>query len=130
MNNDQLLSKLRGLEVEFHLPECRSNVERLDGLLHESFFEIGRSGRRWSKSDILNSLANDKLNYRIISQDFAIQVVATQIVLLSYLSANKQDSGELSRYCARTSLWQETPGGWKMRFHQGTATIEFEENAI
>jgi len=129
MSETKLLTRLRSLEIELHKPYCRSNAERLDELLHESFFEIGRSGRRWDKSAILSELPTEKLSYTIVSERFSVQVVAEQIVLLSYLSANKSESGKLSRYTARTSLWEETNQGWKMRFHQGTATSEFEENA-
>lgn len=129
MSETQLLTSLRRLEVELHQPECRSSAECLDALLHDSFFEIGRSGRRWSKSDILSDLPTEILGYSIISQGFIVQVVAEHIALLSYLSAHKSESGELSRYTARTSLWQKTNQGWKMRFHQGTATSEFKEDA-
>ena len=129
MSDDQLLSALRNLEVELHRPECRSNTERLDELLHDSFFEIGRSGRRWSRSDILNELPNENMSYNIVSREFSIHVVTEKTVLLTYQSANKREPGELSRFCARTSLWQETPGGWKMRFHQGTDISEFRGNA-
>ena len=128
MSENQLLDELRSLEVELHQPVCRSIADRLNAILHESFYEIGRSGRRWNKADILSELPTAKSNYKIISQDFSFQVVEEQVFLLSYLSAHKSESGQLSRYCARTSLWQKTRQGWKMRFHQGTAVPEFAVN--
>lgn len=128
MNEHQLLSKLQSLEIELHQPGCRTNAERLDALLHDSFFEIGSSGRKWSKKDILEELPKENPNHIIISQDYAVEEIAEKTALLTYLSANKHETGELSRYCARTSLWQYTLQGWKMRFHQGTATSAFSEN--
>ncbi len=53
MTDDTLLSHLRDLEVALHQPEVRSDASRLDELLHDSFVEFGRSGRSYSKADLL-----------------------------------------------------------------------------
>ena len=56
MTSDELLQHLKKLEIELHQPSVRTNVKRLDDLLHDSFAEIGRSGRTYSKADILAEL--------------------------------------------------------------------------
>lgn len=48
MNDDQkLCAKLSELEKQLHCLQTRNQHRVVDGLLHEAFFEIGRSGRRY-----------------------------------------------------------------------------------
>ena len=56
MEMDELLQHLREREVALHQPGVRADVNRLEELLHESFAEIGRSGRSYSRADILEEL--------------------------------------------------------------------------
>jgi hypothetical protein len=62
MNNfdndgDMLLEELRTLETELHKDETRRNRKRMETLLHPDFVEFGRSGRRYTRADVLKEFA-------------------------------------------------------------------------
>ena len=129
MDTDALLAQLRKLEVALHQLDVCCDQAQLDALLHESFLEFGRSGRRYNKADILQSLPLEAEPEVIWSQDFTVARIADGAALLTYRSANLNDTGVLSRYTLRSSLWQQSEQGWQMRFHQGTPTDPFARSA-
>jgi hypothetical protein len=47
------------------------------------------------------------------------------LALLAYSSAHMADDGTLERHTLRVALWQNTPPGWRLRFHQGTPVPGF-----
>lgn len=120
-----LLTHLRELEVALHQPDVRRDPIRVDKLLHESFTEIGRSGRSYSRSQILEFLRVETLSGPVWSQEFSVAEISDNVALLRYKSAFVDVNGQLSRHTLRASLWQRTAQGWKMRFHQGTPTDAF-----
>ena len=124
----QLLTELKELEVELHQSEIRTDTNRLDVLLHESFCEIGRSGRLYQRNDIVGEMRTESSPPLVWSQDFAVEEVAEGIALLTYRSAHMGENGMLHRHSLRSSLWQRTDLGWQMRFHQGTPTDEFSRH--
>ncbi len=121
-----LLEKLCSLEIALHQPEIRLSTERLEALLHDSFIEIGRSGRSYRKAGIIKQLLLEKTPSSIWSQDFSVEEISEGIVFLMYKSAHMHETGELTQHTNRTSLWQHTSQGWQLRFHQGTVTDAFE----
>lgn len=129
MTEDTLFEHLRGLEVALHQPAVRADIHCLDDLLHPSFVEIGRSGRRYSKADMLRELPRAQPSDAIWSQDFAVDEIADGVALLTYRSAHMDENGQLSRYTLRSSLWQRAESGWQLRFHQGTPTDGFIKTA-
>jgi hypothetical protein len=120
---------LRKLEVSLHQPELRSDRDQVDRLLHESFFEFGRSGQMYTKAEILEVLSAESSEEAIYSGDYSLTMIEDGVALLTYKSAQINAHGELSRHTLRSSLWQYTEPGWQMRFHQGTATNAFEKPA-
>jgi len=129
MNSNLLLEQLRDLEIELHQPELRSKPARLETLLHESFFEFGRSGQSYDKTEIIELLSKENSPDLIWSQEFSVAEIAEGVALLTYKSAHIDDNGELIQHSNRSSLWQHTIHGWQMRFHQGTAIDEFVAHA-
>lgn len=120
--------ELKQLEVELHQPAVRADVERLHSLLHESFVECGRSGHLYKRSEIMHEISKEVMNYSVWSQDFIATRVSEGVVLLTYKSAHVNQKGVLSRHAFRSSLWQLSGQGWKMRFHQGTPTEAFAQD--
>jgi hypothetical protein len=129
MATNDLLQNLRELELALHQPEVRRDPTRLDELLHESFSEFGRSGRSYSRADILELLSHEVSTDAIWSQDFTVAEIAEVVALLRYKSAYLDAVGELRRHTLRSSLWQRTARGWQLRFHQGTPTDAFDKSA-
>jgi hypothetical protein len=116
---------VKQLEAELHQHMVRSDAERVSKLLHKSFVECGRSGRFYKRNEILEELSKEEPEVTVWAQDFVAEEVSDGIILLTYKSAHINTEGELSSHTFRSSLWQQTPHGWQVRFHQGTPTGAF-----
>ena len=126
----ELLRKLRDLEVALHQPRTRGDAVRLRELLHPRFREIGRSGRAYSRDDVLAELVDQSQACEIFSEDYRLDQLSERLALLTYRSAHVATDGALERHSLRSSLWELTEGGgWQLRFHQGTPTEPFEAAA-
>ncbi|MFX0565884.1 hypothetical protein ACNF5A_002907 [Kosakonia cowanii] len=75
MHDDQkLCAKLSELEKQLHCLQTRNQHRVVDDLLHEAFFEIGRSGRRYDRSQVVDALINDEPGDEIHAEDEAWQM--------------------------------------------------------
>jgi len=119
---ENLLDQLRALEVELHQPAARGDAGRLDQLIHEEFQEFGRSGMVYSKADVVALLLSAEQHAHVMADTFRVRRLAADVALLTYRSAQALPDGTLHRHALRSSIWQRTPAGWQMSFHQGTAT--------
>jgi len=125
MDNEALLATLRTLEVSLHQREVRCDRAQLDRLLDPRFREYGRSGRIYTKADILAEFSGRPSIHKVWSQDFRVEALAEGLALLNYKSAHIVGNGELERFTIRSSLWEMTERGWQLLFHQGTPTERF-----
>lgn len=110
---DQVIERERALLT----PQVRRSAAWLDTLLDSEFGEIGASGRRWTRSQIIAELVAatpGEPDQPIVMAEVAGVRVAPDVVLLTYLS----DPG--GRPARRSSLWRRDRGTWRMLFHQGT----------
>ena len=128
MKHQNILSTLKQLEIELHRFSTRKDDKRLDFLLHDSFFEIGRSGITYTKSDIIKEMQNLSSELLVWSQDYDLHTLKDNTALLTYKSARITNSGNLERFCLRSSLWLLIEDDWKICFHQGTKTVPFVKN--
>jgi hypothetical protein len=130
MTDGELLHTLQQLETELHQEVTRRNASRMEALLHPDFEEFGRSGRRYSRAEVLAEFTPaGALLPAVVSQRFALRRLGEQVALLTYVSAHLDASGHACRHTLRSSLWVLTSDGWQIRFHQGTPTDGFPENA-
>jgi hypothetical protein len=125
----ELLATLQALEVELHRPAARSDAGRLDALLHPEFLEFGRSGRSYTKADILDHLLAAATHATVVSNSFALRPLGPDVALLTYRAAHRGADGGLERHTLRCSIWQRGTAGWQMSFHQGTPTEPTESDA-
>src|SRR5690349_8847948 len=100
-----MLEELRSLEAELHTIEARRDRQRMETLLHPDFVEFGRSGKRYSRADILNEFGPASVLPAVRSGDFRLDVLAEGIALLTYASAHEDADGRRSRYTLRSSVW-------------------------
>ena len=119
-----LLSELQALEVELHHPGVRCSRERLEQLLHPDFYEVGRSGRTYTRVTVTDHLAVQESQPVMESGAFALLELAPGVALLTYRSAFADSERGLSYHALRSSLWVRTSSGWQMRYHQGTPAAE------
>ncbi len=121
-DNRPVLEELISLERELHKAETRRNRKRMEALLHPDFVEFGRSGARYSRTDVLEEFGPDSTLPTIHSEHFQMVLLAEGVALLTYVSAHLDAHGNAHRHTLRSSLWVLTEAGWQMRFHQGTPT--------
>jgi len=123
--HQSLLALLVGYERQLHRPDIRRQRKVVERLLHNDFFEIGRSGKRYGKQQVIDALANETME-EIHSDDFALSALSADCVLLTYQSFNVDAQATLNK-TLRTSLWVRCEANinqWQMRFHQGTPAAQ------
>jgi hypothetical protein len=123
-NADVLLNELKDLEIELHQHETRRNRARLGALLHPDFIEFGRSGRQYSRAEVLSEFEQGSGQVKICARNFKLALLAGQSALLTYMSFHVDAAGNESRHTLRSSIWIRSEMGWQMRFHQGTPASE------
>jgi hypothetical protein len=129
METVPLLETLQSLELALHRPEVRSNRNELDRLLHPEFREFGRSGRIYERAEVLAEFADRSQAYDVWAQEFRVVPLSNVLALLTYKSAHITREGKLEHHTNRSSLWQLTQNGWRLRFHQGTPAETFLKDA-
>ncbi|MFC7049314.1 DUF4440 domain-containing protein [Emcibacter nanhaiensis] len=87
-------------------------------LLHDDFVEIGKSGRRFVKSDFPEALSGPAPAVSL--SDPELRPVTDTLALLLYTTTVTGRDGHIASQARRSSLWQLTDGRWQMIFHQGT----------
>ena len=117
---NNLLTTLRYLEELLHTDTVRRNPEKLEALLHPEFAEVGRSGTRYSRAQIIASLQEESPLPTIHASDYALAQLADDVALLTYTSAHVDEAGGRYRETYRSSIWVRNGRTWQMRFHQGT----------
>ncbi|MGX9294419.1 DUF4440 domain-containing protein [Tsukamurella paurometabola] len=101
-------------ELELMSPTTRADASRLRELLHPEFVEIGRSGRRWTRDPIIESLRAQPRERGPVVDEWDFTDITDELILVTYRT---DDGGRVSRH---SSLWDTTGPTPVMRFHQGT----------
>lgn len=104
-------------EPIFHRPEFGTTRAAFAAMVTEDFWETGASGKRYGREFILDTLAkrhsaphDDPWK----TEDFYCQEIAPNNYLLTY---TLHQGPRLTR---RATIWQRTPQGWLIAYHQGT----------
>jgi hypothetical protein len=113
-----VLLELSRREPIFHRPEFGTTRADFERMTAEDFWEVGASGRRYSRQLVL-----DELEKRFTAphddvwetSDFQCRRLGEQTYLLTYTLL--QDRARLTR---RATIWRKTQGGWQIVYHQGT----------
>jgi hypothetical protein len=108
--------KLKSFEESLWLEETRFNHSYMDNLLAENFFEFGRSGKIYSRSECL-AIEQQPILAKLPLENFKLHHVSENTVLITYISEVTYESVQRAN---RSSLWVKDNGSWKLRFHQGT----------
>ena len=117
-DDDEAVAAAIAGELRLLDPAVRRAPEQVADLLHPDFLEFGASGRRWSRPDIIEELAAEQHpgGQQAVAQvsELTGTRLAPDVVLVTYVSQSE------SRRCHRSSVWRQTPAGWRVFFHQGT----------
>ncbi|KUG51885.1 DUF4440 domain-containing protein [Serinicoccus chungangensis] len=103
------------LERSLLTGEVRSDPAAVAALLHPEWQEIGRSGRRWSREEMLAEIA--PLTDRVELEVLDVQRLPGDLVLLVWRGVGPGSS------TLRSSVWQRSGQRWQQRFHQGTPEV-------
>lgn len=114
---DEVLIELRRREPIFHRPEFGTTRADLERMTAEEFWEVGASGRRYSREEVLDLIEKRGVtapgeDWRM--WDFRCQEIEADNYLLTYTLAQGP------RVTRRSTIWRRTDEGWKIVFHQGT----------
>lgn len=114
-----IASQLLPLEHAHLTPGVRSSRPALKSLLHESFTEIGASGRLYTRADIIPLLLAEQTHPPRTISDFHARYITNTVALTTYtLTRNDEDGTQ--HHSRRSSLWLHESNTWRLTFHQGT----------
>ena len=108
---------LERLEEELWREETRFDLQRMEELLAEDFFEFGRSGRFYRREDTL-AVPRGPIDAVLPLPDFRARLLTHDLAQVTYNSAVTYNGAVL--HARRSSIWSRARNGWVLRFHQGT----------
>lgn len=114
--NEADVEELRQLEESLWRRETRCDPQYMRSITTEELFEFGRSGRVYSRDDLLD-IPDQDIPATLPLQGFTVHDVAADVALVTYVSELQLTALELAN---RSSLWVRQGGRWRLRFHQGT----------
>jgi hypothetical protein len=117
-----VLAELESREPIFHRPVFGTTRADFERMTVEDFWEVGASGRRYSRELVL-----DELEKRFSephedvweAKGFCCRRLAENVFLLTYTLI--QDRVRVTR---RATIWQRTAEGWRIVYHQGTVVAD------
>ena len=107
---------LQALEESMWRTDTRFDRAYMEAVLHPEFTEVGRSGRLFSREEVLD-MPHVEIRVEIPRETFAVSEVADGVALVSYQTI-PVDSLHGSAH--RSSLWIAVGTRWLLRYHQGT----------
>lgn len=106
--------RIREAEIALLTSSVRQDARRLRELLHPDFTEIGRSGRMWTRADLLVDLVEEPARATPDTDEWTFQPLGADAVLVTF----RVIAG--SRISRHSSIWDTTGDEPTLRFHQGT----------
>jgi hypothetical protein len=119
----EVLEELKRREPIFHQPEFGSSRSALEKMTAPDFWEIGASGRRYSRRHVLDVVEARFKSHSVAERgwhtsEFQCREIASNVYVLTYTLLQAE------RRTRRTTLWKRTASGWQILFHQGTVVQE------
>jgi hypothetical protein len=112
-----VLEELKQREPLFHRPELGTTRRDFENMTDASFWEVGASGRRYSREFVLDTLEN-RLPHRDVDHWETRGFHCLEIAPENYLVTYTLFQGP--RVTRRATLWRRANTGWKVLYHQGT----------
>lgn len=113
-----VLEELRRREPIFHTRAFGLTAEEREQAMDPEYWEVGASGRRYSRGFIQRMLAerppveSEAAGWRC--RDFGLRRLGAATYLLTY---TLEQAGRVTR---RATIWETTGEGWRIVYHQGT----------
>lgn len=124
---ESILEELRQREPIFHTERFGRTIDDFKRGTAPDFWEVGASGRRYSRDFILDMQSRlalvdaDHAGWK--AADFALRQIGPNSYLLTY---TLDQNGRLTR---RATIWERAADGWRIVYHQGTIVSANEDDA-
>ena len=118
-----MCGRIRTAELELLAPSTRSNATRLRQLLHPEFLEIGRSGQRWTREDMIESFSAGDRQPAPETDEWDFTALTAHLVLVTYRIRVRATPNSRYRHSRHTAVWDTSSGQPRLRFHQGTPVL-------
>lgn len=119
---EEKLAELRELEPVFHNEPREDGRERLEAMMVEDFFEVGASGRIYSREHVLDRvlarIERGEPEAESEVEDFFVRRIGPHAYLCTYTL--QLYDGPAKRTSRRTTVWTDREGYWQVIYHQGT----------
>jgi hypothetical protein len=115
--NCNVLNELVKREPIFHRPEFGTTRQDFEDMTVEEFWEVGASGRRYSRKYVMDTLEQRHSQpHEDIwdTQDFHCLEIAPDNYLITYTLIQG------ARVTRRATIWRRCCTEWKIVYHQGT----------
>jgi hypothetical protein len=113
-----VLEEVRRREPIFHTQAFGLTAEERERVMDSAYWEVGASGRRYSRRFIQANLAKitpvEAAAMGWQCSDFGLRRLGPETYLLTYTLEQKQ------RVTRRATIWEKTAEGWQILYHQGT----------
>ena len=125
---ERVLEELRSREPIFHTERFGRSLEEFERNTAPDFWEVGASGRRYSRDFILSMRRREELvdadaaGWR--ATGFGLRRLGQDCFLLTY---TLDQQGRMTR---RATVWERAGEGWRILYHQGTVVTANEDDAI
>lgn len=116
-----VLEELKRREPIFHRPEWGTTRADFERMTVEDYWEVGASGRVYSRQYVLDELERRYAHPHEDpweTKDFQCRALGGDHFLLTYTLLQGM------RVTRRSTVWRQTPDGWKIVYHQGTVVEE------
>jgi hypothetical protein len=108
---------LKELEESLWRSETRFDLTFQEKIFAPDFFEFGRSGRIYTRDQIIRT-ASSPILAKLPLSHFNVHELDDRNVLVTYISEVQYEEMEKANRC---SVWSRSADGWQLRFHQATA---------
>jgi hypothetical protein len=116
-----VVRELRALEPLIYAANGGLPRAHFERLLAPGFWEVGASGKRYSRAFVLDALQRRQeapIDEAWEAENFEAQALAPGLFLLTYTLHQP------TRISRRATLWRRSDIGWLMVYHQGTPLID------
>ncbi len=123
-----VLEELRKREPIFHTERFGRTLDEFERSTAPDFWEVGASGRRFSREFILNMRSREAL----VDADaagwkatgFGLRQLGPKCFLLTY---TLDQAGRITR---RATIWERSGAEWRILYHQGTVVSANEDDEV
>jgi ribonuclease HI len=111
MDDAALVAGAIAAELRLLEPSVRRDRDEVARVLDPDFREIGRSGRLWTREEMLDAIEGfESSSVRVVATEISGERIADGLVLVTYETHDAR----------RSSLWRHDGSSWRILFHQGT----------